>query len=558
MLTRCSLTIVAVLLAMVASALGAPGDMLAEWDGGGITVKEFKAWWERIPADRRPALETLEEKQVFLDNMITAKIMIDEAEKLGLDEHPTILEWVRQRRANMLREHLLTRATRGRIDVPATAVDEVMEKRQVQMRAGHIVAPTLSRAESLLDSLEAGVSFESLAHRYSTCPSAVDGGDLGPVRWGMFSDRWSARAFALEAGEYSQPFQVEGGYCIVHVESRTEMALDNAEAERQAVRKSLERQEILDERQEYLDSLRIAYRVELKVDNVITLCAGYAQALEMLGEERAVVDQDIDPPLLDSQRALPVATYRGGEFTVDEVVDLIISQPYPVRPELDNPDQMIPFISRSLNDTLLLMEAEKLRLDEIPEIADNLDKIKQKQMTQYFFRYLVRDLEIPEEAVRAHYEEHRTDYVLEGGHTAAKIVVQTKEEADSILALIRSGEDSFAAIAKRSSIDPFTAPQGGEMGFYELGKDREFDGFWKTMDEGDMEVFRSVEGFVVLWLKDRREARKPSFEEIREQVVEDLTPAYKDKFLMDWAAEQRRERGVEVYGSALEEVELPS
>jgi peptidyl-prolyl cis-trans isomerase C len=531
--------------------------MVVEWNGGGITVGDFIAWWERMPPAGRPELSTMDEKSEFLESMINAKLMIAAAESLGLDRHPDIVDWVTRRRTGFLMEKLFSQATAGRLGIDEADVDRIYQRRLTQVVARHIIVPTLAEAEAMVDSINAGVPFEDLARRHSTCASAARGGSLGAVRWGDFSDRWSEQAFRLEPGQVSPPFRVETGYGIIKVEGKTLMEPADPEAEKKAIRNKLEKQQIFEEQKVFTDSLRLAYEVQVDVDAIVDLCAAYAAALMELGETRQVIDVDVIPDLTEGEKAKPVVTYDGGAITTGELVGIILSQPYVVRPKLDDPGEMIPLVSRELTDTLLVMEAEKRGLDKLPEIAIPLEKIRQRKLTQYLYRYVTREAEVPEEELRAYFDAHREDYMLPAAHTASKIVVGSREAADSILAMIQAGGD-FGEIARERSIDPFSAPQRGDIGMIEQGKDPEFDKFFATMKVGDIKYFRSLEGHMILWLRARRESRLPTFEEAKPEIAEDLLPAYKDKILVDWIQNLRSEKGVTINRAVLDQIAVGS
>jgi peptidyl-prolyl cis-trans isomerase C len=534
-----------------------PASMLAEWDGGGISVGDYVAWWERILPDERPSLSTIEEKTGFLESMINARLMLAEAESLGLDKQPNIVEWIRRRQSALMMDELFSQATVGRLGIDEDEVERVYRRRLTQVVARHIIVPTLDEAEAMIDSIKAGVPFEDLAARHSTCASAARGGALGAVRWGDFSDRWSEQAFRLEPGEVSPPFQVETGYGIVKVESKTLIEPPNPAAERSAIRNKIEKEKQFEEKKIFTDSLALACEVETDLDAVVGLCAKYALKLMELGETRQVVDIDIIPDLTESEKAKPLVTYRGGSITAGELVDIILSQPYVVRPVLDDPGEIIPFVARQVTDTLLVMEAEKRQLDKLPKIAVPLEKVRQKKMTQLLFQYVTRDAEVPEDILRSHFEAHTEDYRLGPCHAASKILVGSRAVADSILEMIETGE-SFEELARQRSIDPFSAPMGGDLGFIEVGKDPEYDEFFATMEVGDIKYFRSLEGHLIMWLRESRESRLPTFEEARHAVSAALLPAYKDQMLADWIRKVRSERGVTINHSVLEQLDLGS
>jgi peptidyl-prolyl cis-trans isomerase SurA len=73
-------------------------------------------------------------------------------------------------------------------------------------------------AKSILDSLKNGADFSVMAKRYSQDPaSAVNGGDLGFVKRGIFYPEFEAAAFALNVGQISDIVETQAGYHIIQL-----------------------------------------------------------------------------------------------------------------------------------------------------------------------------------------------------------------------------------------------------------------------------------------------------------------------------------------------------
>ncbi len=532
-----------------------PDATLAEWEGGSITVSDYVRWWQRIDPKDRPQLSTLEEKRRFLENMIDANLMLAEAESLGVQKFRNVYEWIARKKVILLTNALNALATRGRVHVDSLEVEEFYRRRLTQITARHIIVPTYERAKAILDSIKAGVPFEELAVRYSTDAAAPNGGYVGAVRWGDFTDRWCEHAFALEPGEVCEPFMVEGGYAIIKVESKTLLELEDPDRERRLIHDRLYRERYFNELAAFRDSLKLAYHVDFDESRVIDLAARFAEKMKEMGLTSAVIDVDVIPDLTEAERNTPIVKFDGGAFTYGDVISMILAQPYVVRPRMDNPDELIPFISRNLNDTLTVMEAIKRGLDRSPEVRIPIEKIRQKRMIQAFYRYLTHEVDVPDDTLLTYFQAHREDYRLEPGHVASKIVVGTREAADSVMMRLEAGE-AFEDIARERSRDPFTAPKGGDMGFLPIGKDIEFDGFFEEMKVGEKQIFRSVEGYVVLWLREKRESRLPAFEEVKERIRKDLLPSFKDRFLSDWLARRRQKVGIKIDEDLLSRVDF--
>jgi len=72
--------------------------------------------------------------------------------------------------------------------------------------------------KALIDSLKNGADFAALAKHYSQDPaSAVQGGDLGFVKKGIFYPEFEAAAFALKPGQTSDIVETQAGYHIIQL-----------------------------------------------------------------------------------------------------------------------------------------------------------------------------------------------------------------------------------------------------------------------------------------------------------------------------------------------------
>lgn len=70
-------------------------------------------------------------------------------------------------------------------------------------QAAHILVTHGYQAEDLLKKLKEGQDFSLLAQKYSICPSASQGGDLGVLAVGKADSDFEEAALALKLGETS-------------------------------------------------------------------------------------------------------------------------------------------------------------------------------------------------------------------------------------------------------------------------------------------------------------------------------------------------------------------
>ncbi|GAX91122.1 peptidylprolyl isomerase [Effusibacillus lacus] len=130
-----------------------------------------------------------------------------------------------------------------------------------------------------------------------------------------------------------------------------------------------------------------------------------------------------------------------------------------------------------------------------------------------------KDVQITEEDLKKHYEEHGKEYGEQEKVKARHILVDTEEEAKAIRDRLIKGED-FAKLAKEKSKDRVSAEKGGDLGYFEQGvMAPEFDKAAFTSKVGDLsEPVKTQFGYHIIQVVEKKEAKIPAFEEVRFQM----------------------------------------
>ena len=86
----------------------------------------------------------------------------------------------------------------------------------MQVRARHILVDSLEIAQELINQINEGADFGSLAQQHSKCPSGQNGGDLGTFGRGMMVQPFEDISFGLDVGGISAPVQTQFGYHVIN------------------------------------------------------------------------------------------------------------------------------------------------------------------------------------------------------------------------------------------------------------------------------------------------------------------------------------------------------
>jgi peptidyl-prolyl cis-trans isomerase C len=83
------------------------------------------------------------------------------------------------------------------------------------LRLRHILVPSQHQAEDLQRLLGEGQDFGKLAQKFSTCPSASKGGDLGMISLKQLVQEFADAAEKLEVGQISGVVRTQFGYHLI-------------------------------------------------------------------------------------------------------------------------------------------------------------------------------------------------------------------------------------------------------------------------------------------------------------------------------------------------------
>ena len=131
------------------------------------------------------------------------------------------------------------------------------------------------------------------------------------------------------------------------------------------------------------------------------------------------------------------------------------------------------------------------------------------------------EVDVPEGAVAAFFEQNRSYYDQPELVEVSHILVETEEEAQEVLALLKEGGD-LLALASEYSLDPGTASQGGYLGTIPRGYTvPEFEEMAFSLPVGEYDLAESNYGWHVITVHAKYEAEEAVFEEIADEVERD-------------------------------------
>tara|TARA_B100000686_G_scaffold354317_1_gene463921 strand:+ start:2910 stop:3773 length:864 start_codon:yes stop_codon:yes gene_type:complete len=190
-------------------------------------------------------------------------------------------------------------------------------------------------------------------------------------------------------------------------------------------------------------------------------------------------------------------------------------------------EQIYPMIvDQLINDALLQDRVDASGIATDPEVEQRLAEAREQiARSLYVERYL--EEQMTEEALRAEYEQMKSDNANVKEVRARHILVETEDAANALIAQLDDGAD-FAELARENSTGP-TASNGGDLGYFT--KDAmvpEFSNVAFATEAGTYseEPVKTQFGWHVIMVEDVRNRQVPTFEEmepvLRQQMQQDV------------------------------------
>jgi peptidyl-prolyl cis-trans isomerase C len=165
------------------------------------------------------------------------------------------------------------------------------------------------------------------------------------------------------------------------------------------------------------------------------------------------------------------------------------------------------------------------------------------------------DVTVTPEEVQKYYNDHLDQYNSPTRVRALQIMLETREQAQTILNEIKKGAD-FSELAKTYSISP-DSERGGDLGYFSEDEMPPSFAVVFKMKPGELsDVVESEYGFHIFKVIDHRDAKMLSLEEARPEIEEKLKRAKSEEKYGAWFEQIRKGKKIEINPSALEKITM--
>jgi peptidyl-prolyl cis-trans isomerase C len=217
-----------------------------------------------------------------------------------------------------------------------------------------------------------------------------------------------------------------------------------------------------------------------------------------------------------------VATVNGMQIRLSELEVAQQSLPQQYR---SMPLQAVfpALLDRIIDSKLVVQEGKKTKLTDDPAFKKRLAFVEEQVLQDFWIqREIAR--KVTADKLRQRYEEKLKSLPAEEEVHARHILVATEDEAKALIAEIKKGA-AFDKLAKEKSTDKASGAEGGDLGWFKKSDMvKEFADAAFDLKKGDMTEtpVKTQFGYHVIKVDDRRKAPPPAYEELADQLREEM------------------------------------
>jgi parvulin-like peptidyl-prolyl isomerase len=368
-----------------------------------VTVAEF----EHVARGAQAQYEGTPEaaKGQFVQDLERRALMMELAHRQGLETSSSVVNADRENEQRALIQSLY-----GRIASPAQRVSEaeaqaLYEARKTEALVWLIYTSSEQASRAALARLRAGELFEQVSHSYSLPGLLPPDGNMGWISPGALPDPLDGALRSQKLNEVGGPYSSREGWFLLKVAERRPKEQGAYEVQRSTML------DLMRQRKQRAAFNR-AYQ-DLKDEYDVQAAPGGAQLLFRV--ESAVSPLTPTP----DQRQMPLATYRGGVYTLnDALTDLqrvdIQKPPFALLPAIEI------WIEAQVMTRVAMIEARRRHLNEEPDVAASLKAQREQAILNGIYQMAVSSVPAPgPDLVKMAWERVRHMYPkLESAHVA--------------------------------------------------------------------------------------------------------------------------------------------
>jgi len=363
-------------------------------------------------------------------------------------------------------------------------------------------------------------------------------GDLGYLRWNYNPPPLIKKVFNMKEGEVTFPFKSDEGWNVVKVLEIKDRDLQDFSNMEEPLKGQINKMKTDMIANDHINYINWILNIEFD-DDGLNLLASRVPVTN--GKTRGSLRPEFKLEDMDKT----IARTSIGSYKVRDFVEDI--RTITRLPQFRNREETVSFIEWRIIFRFLVMEAQKLGIHRIPQIAerlkDELIRMSIRRWKAYEVEPLIR---VTDEDRLEYYEENKEKYRVPEKRKVYLIEVETKSEISEIYKELQIGKD-FEKLATEKSIGRGRNEAGfiGLIGKNEMGEIGEVA---FKLNQGDFsEPFEREGRWNIIKITEIKKPYIPEYKEIRYRLNKDYERDKRDEIENNIFEENKERLRVEIF-----------
>ncbi|HSG28736.1 MAG TPA: peptidyl-prolyl cis-trans isomerase, partial [Candidatus Krumholzibacterium sp.] len=234
---------------------------------------------------------------------------------------------------------------------------------------------------------------------------------------------------------------------------------------------------------------------------------------------------------VDEGVAVRIGNLKITDKEIDEKFEML---PDNQRDNFKGPEGRARFVDMLINDELFFIEAKNMNLRNRPDVKAEIEAVERRILIgAYYSKEIKEKVEVSDEEVKRYYDDNAMEFTNNALFKAQHIFSTDSMKCVEWRKRIVEGGEKFSAIAKGESEDFSSAPNYGDLGYFNPGGYVKFIGRSATFTD-DLEglavgevsnVIKHEKGYSIVRLNDHKPATIKPLEEVRSMIVDKIRDA---------------------------------
>ena len=255
-----------------APAAADPETVIARVGDREIKLKDVNEVMGRLDPQRAALYDNEIGRKAIAEELVNMELLLLLGGELEVEKTPEFAAMMDDLRKDVVRRLAVDSILKD-VAVTPEETAEYYEKNKDRfavpetVRASHILVENEEDMAKVKADLEAGMSFEDAAKKYSSCNSAAQGGDLGFFTKKDMVKEFAEAAFAMKVGEVTgEPVKTDFGLHLIKLTDRKEASVKSLDEMKDEISGGLENEKKAEAYRGELTRLKEKYGVEFAAD----------------------------------------------------------------------------------------------------------------------------------------------------------------------------------------------------------------------------------------------------------------------------------------------------